>query len=268
MMNQTRKLAAVAGAVWLALAAAGCSRDRARASVTGPHGAVAEGSRISGTLVESLSLPGASGRAGEPHVSRRSFEATVLSGHAEIDGAALVTSRGLSAPSHQFEFTDREGRRARIVVGTHGAGQPVERFQVYRDGELLADAAFAWQNRTGAWVLTERTLTVYEHGRLVLRQVRNLEGVSATQAFRGAQVGPALARLLSSAVLPRALEAQLWRCLDKAAVTVVAAGAVGAATAAFIAAPTPVTYVALAGAIAAYDKSMDDYVDCLVDAFQ
>ena len=264
MMIQTRKMAAVAGAVWLALVAAGCSRDRARAYVTGPHGALTEGSRISGTLVESLSLPGASGRAAEPHVSRRSFEATVRSGHAEIDGAALATSRGLRTPSHQFEFTDREGRRARIVVGAPGAGQPVERFQVYRDGELLADAVFTWQNRTGAWVLAERTLTVYDHGQPVLRQVRSLEGASATQAFGGARVGPALARLLSSAVLPRALEAQWWSCLDKAAVTVVAAGAVGAATAAFIAAPTPVTYGVLAGSIAAYDQAMDAYVECVV----
>ena len=268
MMNQTRKMAAVAGAVWLALAAAGCSHDRASTYVTGPHGALTEGSRISGTVVESLSLPGASGRAAEPQVSRRSFEATVRSGHAEIDGAALVTSRGLRAPSHRFEFTDREGRRARIIVGTPGAGRPVERFQVYRDGELLADAVFTWQNRTGAWVQTERTLTVYDHGQPVLRQVRSLEGVSATQAFGGARVGPALARLLSSAVLPRALEAQWWSCLDKAAVTVVAAGAVGAATAAFIAAPTPVTYGVLAGSIAAYDQAMDAYVECLVEAYQ
>ena len=266
MMKQTRKMAAVAGAVWLALAAAGCSRDRASAYVTGPHGALTEGSRISGTLVESLSLPGASGREAEPRMSRRSIEATVRSGQAEIDGAALVTSRGLRSPSHRFEFTDREGRRARIVVGTAGAGQPVQRFQVYRDGELLADAAFTWQNRTGAWVLTERTVTVYDHGRPVLRHVRTLEGANVTQAFGGARVGPALARLLSSAVLPRALEAEWWSCLDKAAVTVVAAGAVGAATAAFIAAPTPVTYVALAGAIAAYDKSMDAYMECLVQA--
>ncbi len=267
MMNQTRKMAAVAGAVWLALAAAGCSRDRARAYVTGPHGALTEGSRISGTLVESLSLPGASGRAAEPHVSRRSFEATVRSGHAEIDGAALVTSRGLRAPWHRFEFTDREGRRARIIVGTPGAGRPVERFQVYRDGELLADAVFTWQNRTGAWVLAERTLTVYDRGQPVLRHVRSLEGASATQAFGGARVGPALARLLGSAVLPRALEAQWWSCLDKAAVTVVAAGAVGAAAAAFIAAPTPVTYGALAGALAAYDQAMDAYVECLAQEF-
>lgn len=261
-MSEMRKMTAVAGAVWLALAA-GCSRDRAGGNVAGPRGAVTEGSRVSGTIVESLSLPGASGQAAGPRVTRRSFQATVRSGHAEVDGAAVVTSGGPRRPSHEVEFTDREGRRARIVVGTPGAGQPVRRFQVYRDGDLVADAAFTWENRAGAWVLTERTLTVYDHGNPVLRQVRTLEGASTVQAFGSARVGGPLARLLTSAILPGALEAQWYRCLDKASVTVVAAGAVGAATAAFIAAPTPVTYTALAIAIAAYDKAMDEFVKCI-----
>jgi hypothetical protein len=261
-MNGMRKMTAVAGAVWLALAA-GCARDRAGGDVAGPRGAPTDGSRVSGTIVESLSLPGASGQAAEPRVTRHAFQATVRSGHAEVDGAAVVTSGGLPRPSHEVEFTDREGRRARIVVGTSGAGQPVRRFQVYRDGELLADAAFTWENRTGAWVLTQRTLTVYDRGNPVLRQVRTLEGASTVQAFAGARVGRPLARLLTSAILPNELEAQWYRCLDKAALTIVAASAVGAATAAVITAPTPVTFTALAAAIAFYDRTMDEYVKCI-----
>lgn len=263
-MSRAGKWKLPSGGAFLALAVvAACARDIGGSGrgVTGLGGPLINGSRISGTMVEALSVSAPTpGYVPEP--TRRAFTAVVHEGRATFEGVVVAVSQGLPKVASDVEFTDREGRRARLLVRSAGPGQPVEAFQVYRDGQLLVDVAFEWQNLNGAWALSRRTLTAYDHGQAVLHQTREVNGTSLARAGLAVpslgQAGSAL-----SLLLPERLEAQWYACLGEATMTVLAASAVGAATAIFVATPNPVTYLTLVTTIAAYDKAMDAYVKCV-----
>ncbi|MEK6768665.1 MAG: hypothetical protein AABY85_06720 [Gemmatimonadota bacterium] len=261
-MKKAGIMAAAVGGVLVTLAAiAGCGRDigGSATGVTGAGSPLIDGSRIRGTLVETVSTL-ASAPAYLPEPARRDFSAVVEHGEARLDGAIIAHGRGLPRATSDVEFTDREGRRARLVAHAGAPGQALRGFQVYRDGQLLVDVAFRWQNLNGAWLLGERTLTVYDHGRAVLTHTRALDGASlASAGLRLPSLGGTGS--LAAFLLPQRLEAS--SCFGEAAMTVLAASAVGAAAAGFIAAPSPATYLVLAGAIAVYDGAMDVYVACL-----
>ena len=259
--TQNWKLAAgVACAAVLAVAACGRDVGGPAHRTVGADGPLINGARIRGTLMETVSPLTATSYRPEP--VRRDFSAVVEHGQAHLDGASIALSRGLPSATSDVEFTDREGRRDRVVARASAAGLPPQGFEVYRDGQLLVDVAFRWQRLNGAWVLGERTLTVYDHGRALLRHTRALDG--ATLASGGLRLpglgGPAS---LAAILLPQRLEAQWYHCLGEATETVLAASLVSAAAAAFIAVPTPVTWGAVVGAIGVYDAAMDAYFNCV-----
>lgn len=263
-MKKAGIMAAAVGGVLVTLAViAGCGRDigGSATDVTGAGSTLTNGSRIRGSVVEQVSalVPTVSYR---PEPTRRDFSAVVRNGQATLDGGTIAVSRGLARGTSDVEFTDREGRHARLVARSSAPGRPAEGFQVYRDGQLLVDVAFQWQNLNGAWVLGQRTLTVYDHGQAVLRHTRAVDGATLASAQVGVP-GFGRQRSLLSILLPQRLEAQWYRCLGEATMTVLAASGVGAATAAFIAAPSPATYGVVLGAIALYETTMDAYVECL-----
>lgn len=260
-MSSTGKWKVVAGVACLAvLAFAACNRDiGAPAAGAGGRGPLAEGSRVSGTLVETVN-PLGSAPAFVPAPSRRDFSAVVEHGAARLDGATIALGRGFPRASSDVEFTDSEGRRARLVARAPAPGQPLQSFQVYRDGQLLVDVAFRWQDQGGAWVLRERTLTVYDHGRALLTHTRALDGASlASAGLRLPSFGRAGS--LAAFLLPQRLEAET--CIAEATMTVVAAGVVGAAAAQVVLTPTPLAFIALGMAISFYSSTMDAYTACL-----
>jgi len=262
-MSSTGKWKLAAGVACAAvLAVAACGRDIGGPAhrTVGSGGPLINGARIRGTLMETVSPLIATSYRPEP--VRRDFSAVVDHGRARLDGATIALSRGLPSAASDVEFTDREGRRARVVAHASAAGLPPKGFQVYRDGQLLVDVTFRWQNIDGAWVLGERTLTVYDHGRALLRHTRALDG--ATLASGGLRLpGLGGTASLAAILLPQRLEAQWYRCLGEATETVLAASLVSAATVAFITAPSAVTWGAVVGAIGVYDVAMDAYFNCV-----
>jgi hypothetical protein len=262
-MNRMTKGAALCAVLGAMAAMVACRDGPGGDRVAGPS-ALREGTVLRGTVVDSLAPVGWRLPEHLPPASRRPFAETVLRGRATVDGAALATSRGLGVARHEANLTDSLGRPARVVVEAPGAGQPVNRVSVYREGSLLAEATLEWRRVAGGWVLARRVLTVYDDGRPILRHVRDAEtsaGLAAATARPGR--GSALAAA-GGWLLPTPAEAQIpFRCWDEAAMTVVATAAVAAATAAVIATPTPATVGALTMAIAFYDKTMDAYIVCL-----
>jgi hypothetical protein len=262
-MSRTQKWKLAAGVACVAaLAVAACGRDIGGPAhrTVGADGPLINGARIRGTLMETVSPLTATSY--QPAPVRRDFSAVVEHGQARLDGATIALSRGLPRSTSDVEFTDREGRRARLVARASAAGLPPEDFQVYRDGQLLVEVAFRWRHLNGAWVLGERTLTVYDRGRALLHHTRVLDG--ATLASGGLRLpglgGPAS---LAAVLLPQRLEAQWYRCMPEATETVLAASLVSAAAVAFIAAPGPVTWGAVVGAIGVYDAAMGAYFNCV-----
>ena len=250
-----------------ALALAGCSPGGPEGpAVTGPPAALREGTIVRGSLVESTEFLGGDRlRLREPLVSRHPLAARLQDGRARLDGVSYATRRGLAQARHEFDVRDAERRPARVVVLAPAAGLPASRIEVYRDGQLLASTALDWARVVDGWTLRSRTLTMYENGRPVLRHVREVEGTSLTISHRGgfrAGIIPGLA----ASVLPARLEAQRlpFSCVDEAVMTVVAAAGVGAATAAAIATPNPLTIGALVTAIAFYDKTMGALESCII----
>jgi hypothetical protein len=162
-------------AILAAALAVGCGRDANGPEPGGVAAAraapVAEGAVVRTTVRDALLVPGR-GASGVQELGATPAEAVVVGGRAvdERCGAllAVVAGRGRG---RELRHTDAEGHAHRLVIETLAAG-PVASARYERDGEVLAEAAFSWEQRGGGYVLRERVLSLYRNGSVVLRQVR------------------------------------------------------------------------------------------------
>ena len=167
---------AAGGALITLAAVAGCRGDFGDpgGGVSGPGGGLEEGARVSGTVSGFVQLLGRDGAAFDRPLAAVPFEARISGGIATLDSAlgVVAATRGLPVAERSFEFVDGDGHRNRLVLGAGEPGAPVNVMRQYRDGQLALEVSFDWERRTGGWLLHGRTLSVYQDGRVVLRDVR------------------------------------------------------------------------------------------------
>ncbi|HWO89801.1 MAG TPA: hypothetical protein VNL98_11695 [Gemmatimonadales bacterium] len=255
----TKKLLVGAGLVWLALGAAGCSKD---GDVASPATELAEGSVVTGTIVDAIE---ASRYSGVEAPTRRAVSAPLTGGFARAPGRAggVIASltRESAAPTRSFQVTDRLGRAHSVEVRLERGAIGSIRHEM--DGQLLLDINYAWQSRGRGAVLAERVLRLYHRGDLVVTQRRTFEDalIAATSRASGMSLA-ALGRGIMAVFAPQPLEAQSLRCLDRFVIYALAAGALSLAVDAFVVAPSPATYAALSAAIAAWNVALDNWLMC------
>lgn len=241
----------------------GCARDSGSGGVVGPAQSIVEGARVSGTLWESVEATRPNGETIQRSLAPAPFRVAVQGGVAHLDsGGSVATSRALPTPRRVLAYTDSAGHRHELVVTAAGGRGPVGRVEQFRDGEPVLTADFDWEVRPGGWVLKDRTLTVYQHGAPVLRHRRSVGAPEIAAATDATQILGAARGLLAGAFTPTALQAQSLSCLDKWIAYGLASSVLAIAVVVFIEAPSPVTYVAVVAAIAAWDKALDALIQC------
>ncbi len=218
-----RKMAVMAGAAWLALAASGCSTDGA---LSGPERA-AEGRRVAGRLTDVIEVRDPAGQLQQLARRDTAFTTHVRRGEARA-GADLVASvRGARRPRLRAEFADSaSGRRHTVEADRLLEGAPFGRLRTVVDGQTLVEVTRDWRRVGGLWVLDEERATVHVAGRQLLVQ-RRTAGMDVAAA--GPLDGLARARRLAvSAVAPGELVAAqaCWKeALEYAASVIVLAAA-------------------------------------------
>jgi len=177
-----------------------------------PGATLHDGSRITGTFRDSVSVPDAAAQL-SPALSGRSstFEAVARRGMAVTDSGALVAIRpGLRGGDREQRFT-AQGHAARIVThADHGA--PVSHVEVYQDGTRLLSADLVWRRQADAWVLVSRKLTVYQNGEARISLDRRVDATQLTLLPAGPAAASGAMAAFGRLLLPTPLEAQLFAC--------------------------------------------------------
>jgi hypothetical protein len=204
---------------------------------------------------------GASGEVRELGFGAR--EAVMLGGAAQDapNGVLLALGPGQHGGHRDLRHADEQGREHRLVLDGQPDGEgPPATVRYERDGEVVAEVDYRWERRGGGYVLRERTLTMRRHGRVLLRQVRRIDGVEIAAGV------PMVAGPVPGADAPP----QLWRaqavgCLREWAVYI------GASTTMIIAGeiygimPNPATGGALVVAVGAWEESLRSLLICQVN---
>ena len=245
-------------AILAAALAVGCGRDASGPSPGGiapPAFRLAEGARVRTTVFDALIVPGA-GPSAVRELGATTAEAVVTGGRATDArcGALLAVVPG-RAGGRELRYTDADGHAHRLVVEAPDAGPPASaRYE--RDGEVLAEADFRWEQRGGGYLLRERVLRLYRNGSLILEQVRRGGASEVTAASAGApraapDEGPAV--LPVQAVPGCTLE---WAVYIGASAAMIVAGEV------FTLAPSPATAGALLAAVNTWEKALNSLLVC------
>lgn len=258
-MKRVNLWLAAGAAALVALTATACARD-ANAPDAGAFpaaAAVVEGASVRATLTERVEVPGGALPTRVPEVDARPHEATVLRG-AAVDpttGAVLALTSTREIDERDVQFADDAGRHHLVRVAGLAGGGPVARVRYERDGELIAEIAYLWDRRDGGFVLRERTLTLTRGGRVVLRHVRAAQLVVVTPA-------PEAATPSAAGGLPPVQLAQMANCSREwisyggASLAMIVAGEV------FTLMPNGATLSALLTAIAGWERSLDNLMNC------
>jgi hypothetical protein len=170
-------------------------------------------------------------------------------------GAVLALTSAREIDERDVQFADDAGRHHLVRVAGLAGGGPVARVRYERDGELIAEIAYVWDRRDGGFVLRERTLTLTRGGRVVLRHVRAAQSVVVTPA-------PEAATPSAAGGLPPVQLAQMANCTREwisyggASLAMIVAGEV------FTLVPNGATLSALLSAIAVWERSLDNLMNC------
>lgn len=248
----------VGTAVLAVLAVAACARDRGDpAAATGPtariEAAVAEGATVRATVHDAVAVPG--GAVTQTGAASTAAEAVVRRGLARdpASGAFLAAAAGNGVNGEkEFQFTDDGGHRHRLVVRGQPGHGPIASARYERDGALVAEVAWRWDARGGGWVLRERSLTLFRDGHVLLRQVREAEGVGVTPADAVAD-GGSLPPVQRTMVLSCEGE---WAAYIGASATLLIAGEV------FTLFPSSATATAALAAAGAWEQALNNLVTC------
>jgi len=246
-------------ALLAALAVAACARDRSGpAAATEPAARVAdgvgEGALVRATVRDAIA-PG--GSAAEVEAGVFPAAAAVSGGRAmdPASGTFLAGTDGNGVDGErEFGFRADDGHRHRLVLrGLAGHG-PIASARYEEDGEVVAEVAWRWEGRSGGWVLRERALTLYRHGRVVLRQMRQAQAVDVTASGEGPGAGlaPPVQRMQAVAFAC----GQEWANYIGASATLLIAGEAAALL------PNPVTIGAVLTAGAAWERAFNTLVNC------
>ena len=270
MRRTDRRMAWGAAAVVAGLAVAACARDasapgaRVPTDAETPMAALSDGAVVRAEVRDEVKVPrlGASDEARELGSAAR--EAVVVGGAAKdgANGVLLALGPGHDGGHHDLRHHDDAGRDHRLVLeGQPGGEGPPASVRYERNGEVVAQVDYRWERRGGGYVLRERTLTLHRNGRVLLRQVRHVDGVEIA-----AGVPTAAAPEARPADLPQLWRAQAIPCLREWAVYIGASTAMILAGEVFTLLPNPATGSALLTAITAWETSLDKLLTCQVNS--
>ncbi len=261
-MNR-RVLGWTCGVVVLLAAAlvVGCGRDAGGADRSlGPTAAAArveDGAVVRATLRDAIAVPRGGAASALVELDPAPAEAVVAHGLA-VDGrsGALLAAWTWGVATRQLDFRDEAGHAHRLLVGRAPGAGPVQSVRYEADGEVVAEAVFRWDRVGDGFVLHERVLTLFDHGRLLLQQVRRADGADVLSAAAAA-ASPA------PGGGPRPLFAEMMPfCLKEWAVYIGASAALIVAGELYTVAPNPATASALVAAAGAWDKAFTNLLVC------
>ncbi|HVE77266.1 MAG TPA: hypothetical protein VNA89_00260 [Gemmatimonadaceae bacterium] len=166
------------------------------------------------------------------------------------------------------ELVDSTGARWRIESVAPALGAPVSAVFTYRNGALLADAAFRWRRVTGGWVLASQSVAAYGDGARLAQLETHLVDDPSYYAGNGILGQPlALAatavRRLACVLGPTTLYAQ-QSCLRQGIGLVSTSFLLAGATVS-MGGTYPVSWIALGGYLALWGRWTADlmaYTEC------
>jgi hypothetical protein len=264
MRRTNRRTVWGAAAVVAGLAAAACARDANAPGAGAPAAALSDGAVVRAALRDEIEVPRSGGAATVRDLAVRAAEAVMVGGVARdgAGGALLALGAGHGGGHRELRQMDEQGREHRLVFdGPADRDGPPTSARYERDGELVAEVDLAWEHRGGGYVLRERTLTLHRNGRVLLRQVRRVDGV-------------AIAAGVATAVVPGSdpdAPPQLWRaealpCLREWALYIGASAAMLVAGEVFTMLPNPATAAALTASIGAWETALNRLLTCQVNS--
>jgi len=247
-------------AVLLAAAlAVGCGRDAGgperSVGPAAPAARLAEGAVVRATLRDAVVAPREGSAPSLLEFDPAPAEAVVAHGRAvDASCGALLAAGAWGAGARELRHDDATAHVHRLLVRAPGNG-PVEAVRYERDGEVLAEAAYRWGAVGDGFVLRERVLTLFSHGRVLLRQVRRADAPSVLAAAAAASTDvPDGPRPLLAAMAPDC--SKEWAVYIGASATMILAGEV------YTLIPNPATGSALVTAIGAWEKALNNLLDC------
>jgi hypothetical protein len=252
------------------LAVAACARDASAPGAgvptdgAAPAAALSDGAVVRATVRDEVEVP-RTGADAAVRVLGAGLREGVVAGGAARDaatGVLLAVGPGRPTRSRELRHADDAGHEHRLVLdGQSGGEGPPATVRYERDGEVVAEVDYRWERRGGGYVLRERTLTLHEQGRVLLRQVRRVDGV-AIAAGALAAADPAA----GASAPPPVLLAQAIPCLREWAVYIGASTTMILAGEVFTVMPNPATGSALVAAIGAWETALDRLLICQINS--
>jgi len=266
MRRTKRRMVWGAAAVVAGLAVAACARDasapgvRVPTDAEAPTAALADGAVVRAVVRDEVEVPRLGASAAVRELGFGTHEGVVIGGVA-LDGASgapLALRPGSEGGSFDLRHNDDEGHDHRLVLhGQPGGGGPPASVRYERDGEVVAEVDYRWERRGGGYVLRERTLTLHRHGRMLLRQVRRIEGVEIAAGVPTAEAPGA-----GPAPRPPVWGVQNVSCFREWVVYISASGVLIVAGEIYAVAPNPASGGALIAAAGAWEQSLQSLLMC------
>lgn len=271
MRRTNRRIVWGAAVVVAGLAVAACARDASAPGVKIPTGAEAptaalsDGAVVRAAVRDVVEVPRFGASADVRELGFGTREAVVVGGVARDDanGVLLALGPGHDGEHRDLRHDDEEGHSHRLVLdGQPGGEGPPVTVRYERDGEVVAEVDYRWERRGGGYVPSERTLTLYRHGRVLLRQTRRVYGVEIAAGAPATEVPGAG----SSAPPPSVMRMQAIPCLREWATYIGASATMILAGEAFTLLPNPTTGSALVASFGAWENSLDKLLMCQVNS--
>ena len=270
MRREDRRMVWGAAAVVAGLAVAACARDASApgvgvpADAGAPTAALSDGAVVRAEVRDEVEVPRIGASAAVRELGFGVREAVVVGGAAKDDahGVLLALGPGYHGGHGDLRYADDEGHEHGLVLDGQAGGEgPLASVRYERGGAVVAEVDYHWERRGGGYVLRERTLTLYRNGRVLLRQVRRIDGVEIA-----AGVPTAGASGAGSDTPPPVLRAQAIPCLREWAVYIGASATMLVAGEVFTVLPNPATGSALVAAIGAWETALSRLLTCQVNS--
>lgn len=266
MRRMNRRIVWGAVAVVAGLAVAACARDASAPGVKiptaaeAPTAALSDGAVVRAEVRDEIELPRIGASAAVRDLGFGTLEGVVLGG-AALDGASgtLLAQRASRESGHRdLRHDDDKGHNHRLVLAGRPDGDgPPATVRYERDGEVVAEVDYRWERRGGGYVMRERTLTLHRHGRVLLRQVRRVDGVEIAAGVPMAEAqgaGPGAPPLVWRATAVACFRE--WVVYIGASASLIVAGEI------YAVAPNPASGGALIAAAGVWEQSLQSLLMC------
>lgn len=241
----------------------GCGRDASgperSAGPAGPLARLTEGAVVRATLHDALAVPREGAAPAVLEVEPQQAEAAVAHGRA-VDArcGALLAAGAWDGSPREFRYTDAAAHEHRLSVARGAGGGPVQTVRYAKDGQVLAEVVYRWLPAGEGYVLGERVISLFSHGRVVVQHVRRADALAVSAPAPAAAGVPGRPPVLYQEMVGSGCLKE-WAAYIGASATLILAGEL------YTLIPTPATASALIAAAGVWEKALDNLLTCQVN---